>query len=244
MQSADTMPKNRLLEALPRSVRSAFLAECSTVELVYGSVLYDENDPIEYVHFPTTAFVSMLKTVGGNALEVGMIGNEGVCGCQLILGVRTAQLRAVTQGAGSAWRMSTAAFLRHVEKMPALRAVLHRYLDILIRQLAQTAACNRFHVVEMRLARWLLMTQDRAHASSFDITQEFLASMLGVRRGGVTVAAGALQSRDLISYKRGTLAILSRDLLEATACTCYGADLATYLHGMSSSRGRHHSSAQ
>jgi CRP-like cAMP-binding protein len=116
--------------------------------------------------------------------------------------------------------------------MPVLRSLVKRYVDVLLRQLAQTAACTRFHVVEERLARWLLMTQDRAHSDSFDVTQEFLAFMLGVRRVGVTTAAGALQSRKLIRYKRGSVTVLDRGRLEAAACTCYRSDLEIYRQGL------------
>lgn len=143
-----------------------------------------------------------------------------------------APLRVLTQGAGAAWRMKTAPFRRRLEDAPALRRLLHRYVDVLMRQLAQTAACTRFHVVEERLARWLLMTQDRAHADSFDVTQEFLAFMLGVRRVGVTTAAGVLQSRKLIHYTRGNMTILDRDRLETAACACYRSDLEIYRHGL------------
>lgn len=224
---------NQLLAALPTKERDLFIADCTPVDLVLGSVLYEQGDRMHYVYFPTESFISMLVTVGGHSmLEVGMIGDEGMCGYSTILGGDVAPLRALTQGAGAAWRMKATAFHRHLEDMPALRLLLDRYLNVFLRQLAQTAACTRFHVVEKRLARWLLMTEDRAHAHSFDVTQEFLAFMLGVRRVGVTKAAGILQMRKLIRYKRGHITILNRPRLEAAACTCYRSDLETYQREM------------
>ena len=224
---------NQLLAALPAKERDCFIADCTLVDLALGSVLYEQGDHMRYVYFPTESFISMLVTVGGHSmLEVGMIGDEGMCGYSLVLGSDVAPLRALTQGAGAAWRMKATTFRRHLEDMPALRQLLDRYLNVFLRQLAQTAACTRFHVVEKRLARWLLMTEDRAHAHSFDVTQEFLAFMLGVRRVGVTKAAGILQLHKLIRYKRGHITVLNRQRLEAAACACYRSDLETYQYEM------------
>lgn len=226
---------NQLLAALPDRKRNCFLADCTKVHLVLSSVLHEPGERIPYVYFPTESFISMVTTVDRHStLEVGMIGSEGMCGITLVLGGNVAPLRALTQGAGMAWRMKATAFRQHLKSMPELRRLLERYVCVLLRQLAQTAACTRFHVVEKRLARWLLMTQDRAHADSFDVTQEFLAFMLGVRRSGVTNAAVILQSRKLIRYKRGNITILNRKRLEATACACYQSDLDTYKHGLGS----------
>jgi len=226
-------PVNRLLAALPASERQRFLADCSEVELTFGSVLYEQGERVRHVYFPINSFISMLTTVDDKStLEVGMIGNEGMCGYNVVLDGSHAPLRALTQGAGVAWRMDSARFRRCLDSMPALRIVLNRYVHVLLRQLAQTAACTRFHVVEKRLARWLLMTGDRAHADSFHVTQEFLAFMLGVRRVGVTAAAGILQARHLIRYSRGHVTILNRERLEAAACVCYSADLESYRQGL------------
>ena len=230
---------NQLISALPARDRERFLAACTHVDLVLGKILYEQDDRIRYVYFPNDSFISMLTTIDDRStLEVGMIGQEGMCGWALALGGNTAPLRALVQGAGSAWRMNAATFRRQLANVPALRALLDRYVGVLFRQLAQTAACTRFHFVEERLARWLLMTRDRAHADSFYVTQEFLAFMLGVRRVGVTTAAGILQSRKLIGYKRGNVTILDCDRLERVACTCYRSDLETYKHGMAGRAGR------
>lgn len=227
-------PPNQLIAALPAAERQRFLADCTQVDLVLGSVLYEQGDRIRHVYFPTESFISMLTTVDGDStLEVGMVGSEGMCGYALLLGGDTAPLRALTQGAGAAWRMKAEAFRDCLESMPALREVMARYVHVILRQLAQTAACTRFHIVERRLARWLLMTQDRAHSDSFDVTQEFLAFMLGVRRVGVTTAASTLQSRKLILCRRGNISILNRKRLEQFACACYHSDLDTYRLGMS-----------
>jgi CRP-like cAMP-binding protein len=227
-------PPNQLIAALPATEREQFLAGCTRVDLVLGSVLYEQGDRIRDVYFPTESFISMLTTVDGDStLEVGMVGCEGMCGYALLLGGDTAPLRALTQGAGAAWRMKAETFRACLASMPALREVMDKYVYVILRQLAQTAACTRFHIVERRLARWLLMTQDRAHADEFDVTQEFLAFMLGVRRVGVTSAASTLQSRKLIGCRRGHISILNRKRLERFACACYQSDLDTYRLGMS-----------
>ncbi|QBB71635.1 Crp/Fnr family transcriptional regulator [Pseudolysobacter antarcticus] len=224
---------NRLLAALPAKDRDHFLADCTSIDLPLGSILHEEGDRIRHVYFPIDSFISMLTTVDGHStLEVGMVGNEGMCEHAPILGGTIAPLRALVQGAGATWRIEIAAFRRQLESAPLLRQILSRYVNVLIRQLAQTAACTRFHVVEKRLARWLLMTQDRAHADSFVVTQEFLAFMLGVRRAGVTKAAGMLQSAELIQYSRGDMTILDRNRLEAAACACYQFDLDIYQRGL------------
>jgi CRP-like cAMP-binding protein len=229
LAKTSTSSDNHLLAALPRKQREGFLAACDPVELTFGEVLAEPDERITQLYFPTECFISLISPINNHAhLEVGMVGNEGMLGISLILGVNVSPLRAVVQGGGAALCIKVAPFLRELEKSPVLQRELKQYLYVIIGQLAQTAACTHFHVVEERLARWLLMSQDRAHSDSFHITHEFLAYMLGVRRVGVTKAATSLQNRKLISYTRGDITVLDRDGLEAASCGCYTADKAIY----------------
>ena len=222
-------PLNRLLAALSPRLSARLIAACDGVDLKLGTVLNEADARIAHVYFPTEGFVSLMIPVDETSnLEVGLVGNEGMVGTPLILGMERSPLRALVQGAGPAWRMSARTFTRELGLSAALRTLLHRYMQVRISQLAQTAACTRFHLVEARLARWLLMTQDRAHNEQFHVTHEFLAFMLGVRRVGVTRAATSLQKRKLISYHRGEVTILSRPGMEAASCSCYRADQDSY----------------
>jgi len=192
-------------------------------------VLADPDVPISDVYFPLTGFVSLIAPVGRDeTLEVGLIGAEGMLGATLALGVDSAPLHALVQGAGSALHLSAARFRREVRLRPALRQLLLRYCYVLLRQVSQTAACTHYHSIESRLARWLLMTQDRTGGATLHLTQEFLSGMLGVRRVGVTQAAGTLQARRLIGYHRGEIIVVDRRGLEASSCGCYAGDKRLY----------------
>ena len=229
-RSSSFLPVNRLLAALPTTEQLHFLAGCETVELVFGDVLAEPGEPIRQVYFPAGSFISLVAKINGHArLEVGLVGYEGMLGVTFILGVEVSPLHAVVQGAGTALRMEVSLFEQELKKSLALQRLLKRYLYVELVQMAQTAACTHFHVVEERLARWLLMTQDRAHSNEFHVTHEFLAFMLGVRRVGVTTAATSLHNRKLINYSRGDVTILDRKGLEAASCGCYAADNATYV---------------
>jgi len=213
---------NLLLAALPRKSYAQLLPGLTPVVLTFGDVLYEPGQAIEQVYFPGDSMVSLLTLVEDHlALEVGLVGLEGMVGSPLALGVDRSPVRALVQGGGSAMRMSAGSFRSALRRSPPLQRGLLRYVHALMSQVTQTAACNRFHLVEARLARWLLMTRDRMRANEFRLTQEFLSHMLGVRRVGVTEAAGALQQRKLIKYSRGVIGILDASGLEAAACSCY-----------------------
>ena len=213
---------NRLLAALPTKEYERLLAGFEPVKLTYGEVLYEPGEPMRHVYFPGNCLVSLLTVVEGHrALEVGLVGREGMVGSRLALGITTASVRALVQGTGTAMRIESARFLQEFHRSPALQRALFHFTDTLMSQVTQTAACNRFHLVEARLARWLLMTRERLPSGEFRLTQEFLADMLGVRRAGVTAAASALQLRKLIRYRRGTITILDQQGLEASSCSCY-----------------------
>lgn len=216
--------QNSLLAALPRKAYLRLLPGLASVELAFGDVLYDAGDPIRDVYFPGQSLVSLLTVVEGHlALEVGMVGREGMVGIPLALGVDVSPVRALVQGGGPALKMNAARFRAELKANPPLRRELHRYVHAMMAQISQTAGCNRFHVVEARLARWLLMTRDRVRSGKFRMTHEFLSHMLGVRRAGVSEAASALQRRKLIEYRRGKIRILDDRGLEAACCSCYQA---------------------
>jgi CRP-like cAMP-binding protein len=226
MMVKDVAPRapiaNRLLAALSRAERQRLLPQLEPVALAFGEVLYEPGDAIRHVYFPEDSLVSLLTLVDRHlALEVGMVGREGMVGVAYALGVDVSPVRAMVQGAGTALRMKSTYLRKAMRQSQPLEREVHRYAHALMSQIAQTAACNRFHVVEARLARWLLMTRDRVRSDEFRLTHEFLGHMLGVRRVGVTKAAHALKARKLIDYTRGHIAIVNARGLEAAACSCY-----------------------
>jgi len=213
---------NSLLAALQRKDYLRLHAGLEPVTLTYGEVLYEPGDPIRHVYFPNDSLVSLLTTVEGHeALEVGLVGREGMVGISLALGTDVASVRALVQGTGTAMRMESARFHKEFQQCAPLQRELYRYTLAKLAQARQTAACNRFHVVDARLARWLLMTRDRLQSNDFPLTQEFLSHMLGVRREGVNKAAGQLQKRKLIEYNRGNIRIIDQRGLKAASCACY-----------------------
>jgi CRP-like cAMP-binding protein len=211
-----------MLAALPRKQYQRMLDGLESVVLTFGEVLYEPGERIRHVYFPNDSLVSLLTLVDRHlALEVGMVGREGMVGVPLSLGTDVSPVRALVQGAGAAMRMMSARFCKEIRISPQLQQQVNRYTGALMAQITQTAACNRFHVVEARLARWLLMTRDRMRSAEFRLTHEFLGHMLGVRRVGVTNAARSLQKGNLISYSRGKIRILNQRGLEAASCSCY-----------------------
>ncbi|MDT8320423.1 MAG: Crp/Fnr family transcriptional regulator [Xanthomonadales bacterium] len=192
------------------------------MELVAGTILCEADEPFKYAYFPLTSLISLVAATSGHSpLGLAMIGSEGLLGATLAMGINTPRLRAVVHGSGTALRVSAAPMRRMLRESPGLVHALHRYSYVLMGQLVQTAACNSFHDVETRLARWLLMTDDRATSDGFHLTHQMLADLLGVQRSAVTIAAGKLQHKKIIGYTRGYVSILSRIGLEAASCECY-----------------------
>ncbi len=225
--------QNHLIELLPRNQQARFMALCETVPLVLTHVLSQPGEIARHVLFPIHGFVSQLAVITDHeTLEVGMVGREGMVGAYLALGVSRNATRAVVQGAGSALRMGAAVFKRELLGSSALTRIVQKYLYVGMAQQARGTACMHYHLISARLARWFLMSQDRAHADHFHMTHEFLAYMLGVRRVGITAAAGALQRSGAIEYHRGELMVLDRKLLEQAACGCYAADAKMYTDNM------------
>ena len=215
--SIATAPRvvNRLIEGLPRGDRDEVLELSEPVELTFGTVLCEANQRLRHVYFPLAGFISLVAVVKHHPpLEIGLIGNEGMLGATLALDVTDARLRGIVQGSGTALRMTAAQLRRQLCDSRALRRTINHYLFVLLAQQSRSIACTRFHEIKSRLARWLLLTHDRAHADHFHLTHQYLAEMLGVQRSAVTIAAGALQRNKVIRYVRGEITVLDRRGLE------------------------------
>ena len=216
---------NLVLAVLSRPAYQRMEDSLNPVELSYGQVLYEPRGTIDYVYFPVNSLVSLLTAVDNQRnLEVGMVGNEGMVGMPMVLGIGVSAVRALVQGSGTAMRMTAVRFRAEFKKNIVLQQALFRYTHLLMAQVSQTAACNRAHSMKQRCARWLLMSSDRIRSDVMPMTHEFLSSMLGVRRTGVTAIAEELQRSELIRYHRGQVTIVDHAGLEAAACECYRID--------------------
>jgi CRP-like cAMP-binding protein len=220
---------NLLIQQLPPTVRKRLLERCEPYDMALSKELSVRGQPLSHAYFPRSGFISLVIDVDTYpALEVGMVGRESMLGSELVLGLAKTPWRALVQGAGQSWRIEATALRAECAVSPALLQVMQTSLLVRLHQQTLASACERFHMIGPRLARWLLMSQDRAETDSFHVTQEFMALMLGVRRVGVTEAAGAFQRSGLIEYHRGELTVLDRPALEAEACSCYAADRRLY----------------
>jgi len=219
---SDELVANRLLSALPREEYERLLPELHEVSFTLGEVVYEFGGHLDFVFFPTDSIISLLYTMeNGASAEMGLTGNDGVVGIALFMGGGTMPNRAVVQSAGGALRMKAKVLQNEFAQGGTFQRLLLRYTQALITQISQTAVCNRLHSVEQQLCRWLLLSRDRINSDELIMTQELIADMLGVRREGVTVAAGRLQDAGAISYVRGHITILDREKLEANVCECY-----------------------
>jgi len=228
-----TMQRNRLLASLPRAEARRLQIAGRCVPLDMQRVMGVPGQRQGYVLFPLQGYVSLLADAGsGRSMEVGMVGSEGMLGLGVTLGVPVVAVQALVQEEGLAWRIEAVAMRALLQESAALRRMLDRYTYVVLAQLSQASACVRFHEIEPRLARWLLMCQDRSPQDTFPMTQAFLSHMLGVRRVSVTMAAGQLQSRGLIAYHRGQLQVLDRPGLLAASCGCYQSDCDVYARVM------------
>lgn len=217
------LPANRLLAALPAKEYQRLQPELEPVDMAFAQIIYAPGDTIRHVYFPNNSIVSLLAAEPAHSsLEVGMIGNEGMTGISVFMGVKTSRTLALVQGCGTAVRMKAATLRKESDQVGAFHSLLLRYSHSLLTQMSLSSACNRFHTLNSRLARWLLMTHDRIGTDEFRLTQDFMSHMLGVRREGVNKAAGELQRKKLVRYSRGQMAILNRAGLETLSCTCYG----------------------
>ena len=214
--------RNHILNALPLAEREHLFPHLKHVEMPFGMVLYESGAVLRHIYFPVDSIVSLLYVLNsGASAEIAVVGNEGAVGVSLFMGGQTTPSRAVVQSAGSAYRLSGARLKREFDRHGQLLNVLLRYTQSLITQMAQTAVCNRHHALDQQLCRWLLLSLDRLETNELRVTQELIASMIGVRREGVTEAAGRLQKLGVIRYSRGKITVLDRPQLEALSCECY-----------------------
>jgi CRP-like cAMP-binding protein len=214
--------QNHLLAALPASDYQRLASHLELVPMKLGEVLYESGGQLRYVYFPTTSILSLLYVMeDGASAEIAIVGNEGILGISLFMGGESTPSRAVVQSAGHAFRLKAALLKNEFGRFGPTMHLLLRYTQALITQMAQTAVCNRHHSVDQQLCRWLLLSLDRLQTNELSMTQELIANMLGVRREGVTEAAGKLQDAGLISYRRGQITVLDRPGLEARSCECY-----------------------
>ena len=222
MDSSNTPRQNHLLDALPAEDYNRLLPHLELVSMPLGNVLYESGNELRHVYFPTTAIVSLLYVMlDGASTEIAVVGNEGIIGVALFMGGETMPNRAVVQSAGQAYRLKGQLLKQEFNRSGKLQHLLLRYTQALLTQMAQTAVCNRHHSLDQQLCRWLLLSLDRLPSNELAMTQELIANMLGVRREGVTEAAGKLQKAGLISYHRGHITVLDRPGLESRTCECY-----------------------
>jgi CRP-like cAMP-binding protein len=214
--------QNHILDALPPAERERLFPHLKLVTLPLGSVLYESGDAQRHIYFPITAIVSLLYVLkDGASAEIAVVGNDGAIGIALFMGGATTTNRAIVQSAGTAYRMTRRRLKQEFDRHGEMLHILLRYTQALITQMAQTAVCNRHHSVDQQLCRWLLLSLDRLDSNKLTMTQELIANMLGVRREGVTEAAGKLQKVGVIEYRRGKITVLDRPQLEALSCECY-----------------------
>jgi CRP-like cAMP-binding protein len=214
--------QNQILSALPQAERERLFPHLQRVELPLGKVLYESGGRLRHVYFPTDSIVSLLYVMeNGASAEIAVVGNDGAIGVALFMGGETTTNRAIVQSAGSAYRLSGARLKREFDLHGELLHILLRYTQALFTQMSQTAVCNRHHSVDQQLCRWLLLSLDRLDSNQLSMTQELIANMLGVRREGVTEAAGKLQKSGAIEYSRGKIKVLNRPQLERSSCECY-----------------------
>jgi CRP-like cAMP-binding protein len=214
--------QNHILDALPEAERERLFPHLKPVSLPLGAVLYESGDALRHIYFPTDSIVSLLYVLAnGSSAEIAVVGNEGAIGVALFMGGETTTNRAIVQSGGSAYKLTGARLKQEFERHGEMLHILLRYTQALITQMSQTAVCNRHHTVDQQLCRWLLLSLDRLSSDTLTMTQELIANMLGVRREGVTEAAGKLQRLGAIEYRRGKITVLNRPQLERLSCECY-----------------------